>query len=86
MKEVASSTDVTYGQVVAVLEELGFTDVSVPESHKAFRHSDTDTIFAFSDRYSDDSKVTPTDLASLRKHLVEKRGVAEHEMPKWLQG
>jgi predicted RNA binding protein YcfA (HicA-like mRNA interferase family) len=35
---------ITYGQLHRLLTELGFQDISVPDSHAAFRHQDTDTV------------------------------------------
>lgn len=69
---MSDHSEFTYAQVTRLLLDLGFVDRSVKGSHRAFFHTDSDTWVSFSDHAVGEVAVRPVDLASVRKHLVEK--------------
>lgn len=61
----------TYGQLQRLLLDLGFEDKSVPDSHAAFRHEDSDTVILLA-IHSPDEPASLVDVRSVRRMLIEK--------------
>jgi len=81
---MAESSRITYAQLTRLLLDVGFEDRSVRGSHRAFFHSGSDTWVSFSDYAAGEVPVRPVDLASVRKHLVEKGLLKEADFAKLL--
>jgi len=65
-------SSLTYAQLEQLLLGLGFEDRSVAGSHQAFLHVPSDTWIAFAHDAATGQRARPEDVASIRKHLLEK--------------
>ena len=81
---MTESSEITYDQLTQLLLDLGFEDRSVEGSHRAFFHSGSDTWVSFSEYAAGEVPARPVDLASVRKHLVEKGLLRETDFAKLL--
>lgn len=64
------SSTVTYAQLQTFLRGLHFVKVPMETSHTAFHHSGSDTLIVMADR-GRTGRANPSDLASVRRHLVD---------------
>jgi len=68
---MSPSKQPTCGDLISLLEHLGFQDESVEGSHHAFRHSASETVILLADLKPDDL-VRVEDLISIRQNLDSK--------------
>lgn len=62
---------VTYAQLREFLLDLGFRDISIKDSHSAFRHEPSNTVVLLAP-YESGASVREIDLRSVRRLLTEK--------------
>jgi len=72
------ASQITYGELAEVLMRLGFTATTVEDRWQAYRHADSDTLIVLANRDSA-SPARPSDLVSVRRHLVDNDLIAENE-------
>ena len=65
---MSRSKPATYGELMALLDELGFLDESVADSHRALRHSRSETLILLAP-FETGAPVRKEDLISVRRHL-----------------
>jgi hypothetical protein len=68
---MSRSGPVTYGDLTALLQELGFRDESVERSHQAFQHPASETLILLSP-LTPDSPIRKEDLIAVRRQLDSK--------------
>lgn len=76
---------ITYAELDRLLVELGFTEVPVKPSWKAYRWAASEKLVLLPNQ-PQDSTVRPVELASVRRHLVEAGLVDVEEFEAWLAG
>lgn len=69
----------TYGELYRVLAQLGFTEVPVRPSWRAYRWAASEMLVLLPNRPRN-AAVRPVELASVRRHLVEAGLVGPEEL------
>jgi hypothetical protein len=65
------TSDLPFAKLRQLLLDLHFTETVTPDSHLAFTHNSSDTVFLFRP-YRPGDRITRIDLQSTRKHLDER--------------
>jgi len=77
------SSSVTYTQLHTLLRGLQFVEVRLETPHTAFHHSGSDTLIVMANRKRA-RRAGRSDLASVRRHLVDNGIVSEDAFDQFL--
>src|SRR5205085_6310648 len=73
----------SFGQLLRLLTDLGFTEARTPDGYRVYRHLATDTVFVFADR-SNDGPAREADVVGVRRQLTERGLIDDDDFQRFL--
>ena len=78
-------SNVTYGRLDGLLRNLGFVLATIEGPWRAYTHVASETMILLADR-RDHIPARDADIASVRRHLIDRNLIDEDEFTDFMQG